>query len=154
MEDTEFYSKLKTALEAFDQRLSSIENTVNTLTGAIEQASDEYEDSENYSAFTEKYGKDIEPLTPKYKILFGDDYDLSRELYDSLKETDGYGTEGFDEEGTMKARLEDLKSRISGLREEVEEIAETVEEEKPEEKPSEGLSEESLMKELQEAMEY
>ena len=123
--DMEFRAMLKSTLEDFDKRLRMLEHSVNdVIIGSLESAATEYKDAEDYDNFKTAYGADIEGLVGPYKKMFGEDYDLERSLFDDLRATEGYGTEGFDEAGCMKARIEDLKARIDAIREEVKEVAE------------------------------
>ena len=91
-----------------------------------------------------------------YKALFGEDYDLERSLYDDLKETEGYGTEGFDEAGCMKSRIEDLKSRLDAVRAEEKEIKDEIkaeEDKEPAEVEENTISDDTLAEDLKKAME-
>lgn len=173
MEELDFKTELKSSLEALDKRLMELEHLVNdVIIGSLESAANEYADNEAYETFKGNYGESLKDLVEPYKKLFGEDYDLERSLYDDLKATEGYGTEGFDEAGCMKARIEDLKARIDAIKEDVKEVVEQVEEktdekpegevevevkedkpeeEKKEEEPEE-ISDEQLKKEFEDAM--
>ena len=170
MEELDFKTELKSSLEALDKRLMELEHLVNdVIIGSLESAANEYADNEAFETFKGNYGESLKDLVEPYKKLFGEDYDLERSLYDDLKATEGYGSEGFDEAGCMKARIEDLKARIDAIKEGVEEVAEKVEEkapdgevevevkedkpeeEKKEEEPEE-ISDEQLKKEFEDAM--
>lgn len=162
MENDEFKTKLKEALEAFDARISQLEHLVNdTIIGSLESAAQEYEYEDGKKKFDENYGESLKDLVEPYKKLFGEDYDLSKELYDDLRATEGYGTEGFDEASTMAARIDDLKARIEAIKspEVIEKVEEAVDEaeseaKEDEEKKDEGeISEEQLAEEFQEALE-
>lgn len=108
--------KLKEVLSVFDTRLSALEHTVNdVLIASLQQASDEYADEEAYGRFCDSYGKDIEPLSDPLKVLYGDDFDASRTLYDNLKKVDGYGTEGFDEATMIAEKIKELQEKIGQL---------------------------------------
>ena len=172
MEELDFKTQLKNSLEALDKRIMQLEHSVNdVIIGSLESAAAEYADNEAFDKFKGNYGEKLAPLVEPYKKLFGDDYNLERSLYDDLKATEGYGTEGFDEAGCMTARIEDLKARIDAIKEDVKEVAEKVEgeaeekapedgkvevevEEKPEgeDKEEEEISEEQLKKEFEDAM--
>ena len=161
MEELDFKTQLKSSLEDLDKRIMQLEHLVtDVLIGSLESAANEYADNEAFDKFKGNYGESLKDLVEPYKKLFGEDYDLERSLYDDLKATEGYGTEGFDEAGCMKARIEDLKARIDAIKEGVEEVAEKVEEKAPEakvevkeeeEKPEE-ISDEQLKKEFEDAM--
>lgn len=160
--DREFLEKLRSTLEDFDKRLRMLEHTTNdVIIGSLESAANEYADNEAYDKFKGAYGAEIEPMVGPYKALFGDDYDLERSLYDDLKGTEGYGSEGFDEAGVMKSRIEDLKARLDAVRAEEKEIKEEIKEEK-DKTPSEtvdntkdegDVSEDQLAEDLKKAME-
>lgn len=151
MNDLEFRNKLKETLEAFDTRLRMLEHSVNdVIIGSLESAATEYKDAEDFENFKGAYGEKLAGLVDPYKKLFGDDYDLERTLFDDLRGTEGYGTDGFDETGCMDARIADLQSRIDALREEKQEA----QEEKADEESDrvEEISDEQLAKELKDAM--
>lgn len=160
--DREFLEKLRSTLEDFDKRLRMLEHTCNdVIIGSLESAANEYADNEAYDKFKGAYGAEIEPMVGPYKALFGDDYDLERSLYDDLKGTEGYGSEGFDEAGVMKSRIEDLKARLDAVRAEEKEIKDEIKEEK-DKTPSEtvdntkdegDVSEDQLAEDLKKAME-
>ena len=163
--DKEFLEKLRGTLEDFDKRLRMLEHTTNdVIIGSLESAANEYADNEAYDKFKGAYGADIEPLVGGYKALFGEDYDLERNLYDDLKGTEGYGSEGFDEAGVMKARIDDLKARLDAVRAQEAEIKEEIKEAedkepakveentKPEDEEGEEVPEEQLAEELKKAM--
>lgn len=152
--DIEFRNKLKATLEDFDKRLRMLEHTCNdVIIGSLESAANEYADNEAFDKFKGAYGADIEPLVGGYKALFGEDYDLERNLYDDLKGTEGYGSEEFDEAGVMKARIEDLKARLDAVRAQEAEIKEKIKEAEENTKPEdEEIPEEQLADELKKAM--
>ena len=166
MEELDFKTQLKSSLEDLDKRIMQLEHLVNdVIIGSLESAASEYADNEAFDKFKGNYGESLKDLVEPYKKLFGEDYDLERSLYDDLKATEGYGTEGFDEAGCMTARIEDLKARIDAIKEDVKEAVEEVEEKAPkdkvevevEEKPEdenkeEEISDEQLKKEFEDAM--
>lgn len=162
MNDVEFRNKLKEALEAIDKRLCQMEHLVNdVIIGSLESAATEYKDAEDYDAFRGNYGERLDALDPSYKKLFGDDYDLSRSIYDDLKGMDGYGTDSFDEASVMEERLADLEARIAAIKEDIAEAKEEETSEKAndsEKEPEaeveveEEISDEQLAKELADAM--
>lgn len=108
--------KLKEVLAVFDRRLAALEHSVNdVLIGSLQKASDEYIDEENYGKFCDSYGPSIEPLAGSMKILYGEDFDTSRNLYDALKKAEGYGSEDFDEKGLVEAKIQELQNKIAEL---------------------------------------
>ena len=149
MNDIEFRTKLKEALETLDQRVRMLEHTLNDVViGSLESAANEYQDNEKYETFKSNYGSEIEPMISSYKVLFGDDYDLERELYNDLKSTEGYGSDGFDEAGVMSARISDLKDRLTKLQNKENEVKAEIQEAIEEENSGEV----DLKAELAEAM--
>ena len=157
MENIEFREALKSALEDLDKRIRMLEHSVNdVIIGSLESAATEYKDAEDYDNFKNAYGSEIEGLVDPYKKLFGEDYDLERSLFDDLRATEGYGSEGFDEAGCMKARIEDLKARLDAVRspEVVEKVEEVIDKEpaKEEKKEDELPDEAQLEKELKDAL--
>ena len=155
MED-EFKTKLKSALETFDSRLRQLEHLVNdVIIGSLESAATEYADNEAFENFKGNYGEKLAGLIDPYKKLFGEDYDLERNLYDDLKATEDYGSEGFDEAACMEARIADLQSRIDALKSDVAEKKEEPEDKKDDvevEVEEEEIPEEQLKKEFEDAM--
>ena len=173
MEELDFKTQLKKSLEDLDARIRQLEHLTNdVIIGSLESAAAEYADNEAFDKFKGNYGESLKDLVEPYKKLFGEDYDLERSLYDDLKATEGYGTEGFDEAGCMTARIEDLKARIDAIKEDVKEVVEEVEEKAPEdevkveveektedgdkdeesEKAEDEISDEQLKKEFEDAM--
>ena len=167
MEELDFKTQLKSSLEDLDKRIMQLEHLVNdVIIGSLESAANEYADNEAFDKFKGNYGESLKDLVEPYKKLFGEDYDLERSLYDDLKATEGYGTEGFDEAGCMTARIEDLKARIDAIKEDVKEVVEEVEEKAPEgkveveveenaedgDKEEEEISDEQLQEEFKKAM--
>lgn len=155
----EFRMKLKESLLLLDERLRMVEHLVNdVIIDSLESAANEYADNEAFETFKGNYGESLKDLIDPYKVIFGEDYDLERSLYDDLKGTEGYGTEGFDEKGCMDARIADLRSRIDGLKatkaeDEEKKDEDEVAESKPVDKEEEEeVSEEQLAKELEDAL--
>lgn len=153
--DIEFRENLKKALEDFDKRIRMLEHSVNdVIIGSLESAATEYKDAEDYDNFKNAYGVEIEGLVDPYKKLFGEDYDLERSLFDDLRATEGYGTDGFDEAGCMKARIDDLKARLEAVRspEVIEKVEEVIDKEPEEKKEDELPDDAQLEKELKDAL--
>lgn len=149
MED--FKLQLKAALEDLDKRIRMLEHLTNdVIIGSLESAANEYADNEAFEGFKNNYGEKLSSLVEPYKKLFGEDYDLERNLYDDLKATEGYGTDGFDEAACMEARIADLQSRIDALKEDVKEVKEEPEAEV--EAEAEEISDEQLEKEFKDAL--
>lgn len=130
MMDEEFKLKLKDTLVALETRLTALEHSVNdVIINGLQEAADSYADEENYNRFSSEYGESIGKYADSMKVLCGDDFDLCKELYNALKEAEGYGTDGFDEKGLMEGKLKDIADKLSKLKEPVEEAKEEVKEE-------------------------
>ena len=130
MMDEEFKLKLRDTLVTLETRLTALEHSVNdVIINGLQEAADSYADEEHYNRFSETYAPEIGRYADSMKVLCGADFDLCKELYNALKEADGYGSEGFDEEGLMKGKLQDIADKISKLKEPVEEAKEEVKEE-------------------------
>lgn len=122
MLEEEFKSRLKDTLVALETRLTALEHSVNdVIISGLQEAADSYADEENFSRFSDTYGSEIGKYADSMKVLCGPDFDLTKELYNALKEAEGYGSEGFDEEGLMKGKLQDIADKLSKLKEPVEE---------------------------------
>lgn len=130
MMDEEFKLKLKDTLVALETRLTALEHSVNdVIINGLQEAANSYADEENYNRFSSEYGESIGKYADSMKVLCGDDFDLCKELYNALKEAEGYGTDGFDEKGLMEGKLKDIADKLSKLKEPVEEAKEEVKEE-------------------------
>ena len=114
--DKEFATKLRASLEALDSRISTLEHLVNdTIIGGLKSAAEEYDDDVKYSEFCDKYKDKYESFIEPSVILYGEDYDLPSDMYDKMKETEGYGSEEFDEDGYVDGILLDIQSKIDAL---------------------------------------
>lgn len=115
--DKDFLMKLKASLETLDTRLAAVEHLVNdVIIGGLESAANEYADEEHFNAFTESYGPMIAEISEPMKVLCGDDFDCVKELYQNLKEAEGYGTDGFDEKAVIEAKINELKDKLAALK--------------------------------------
>lgn len=142
MVDEEFKLKLKDTLIALETRLTALEHSVNdVIINGLQEAANSYADEENYNRFSSEYGESIGKYADSMKVLCGEDFDLCKELYNALKEADGYGTDGFDEKGLMEGKLKDIADKLSKLKEPVEEAKEEAKEEVKEEVKKEDDSE-------------
>jgi len=151
--DKEMAIKLRAALEAMDARIAALEHLVNdTIIGGLKSAAEEYEDDEKFSNFCDNYSEVYSPLEPAAAILYGEDYSLPDDLYEKVKKSEGYGSEGFDEAGTVNKLLSEIQSKIDAL----EDLKDKVEDKKEkevgsdEEEEVEIPSEEDLAKEFDE----
>lgn len=149
MMDEEFKLKLKDTLVALETRLTALEHSVNdVIISGLQEAADSYADEENFSRFSDTYGSEIGKYADSMKVLCGNDFDLTKELYNALKEAEGYGSEGFDEEGLMKGKLQDIADKLSKLKEPVEEAKEEVKEEVKEDGDGESDDDEPSEEEI------
>lgn len=115
--DEEFKLKLKDTLVALETRLTALEHSVNdVIINGLQEAADSYADEENYNRFSSEYGESIGKYADSMKVLCGEDFDLCKELYNALKEAEGYGTDGFDEKGLMEGKLKDIEDKLSKLK--------------------------------------
>ena len=115
--DEEFKLKLKDTLVALETRLTALEHSVNdVIISGLQEAADSYADEENFSRFSDTYGSEIGKYADSMKVLCGEDFDLCKELYNALKEAEGYGTDGFDEKGLMEGKLKDIADKLSKLK--------------------------------------
>ena len=140
MMDEEFKLKLKDTLVALETRLTALEHSVNdVIINGLQEAANSYADEENYNQFSETYGPEIGKYAESMKVLCGEDFDLCKELYNALKEAEGYGTDGFDEKGLMEGKLKDIEDKLSKLKTPVEEAKEAKEDvgESEDDEPSE-----------------
>ena len=142
--DEEFKLKLKDTLVALETRLTALEHSVNdVIINGLQEAANSYADEENYNRFSSEYGESIGKYADSMKVLCGDDFDLCKELYNALKEAEGYGTDGFDEKALMEGKLKDIADKLSKLKEPVEEAKEEVKEEVKEDGDGESEDEPS-----------
>lgn len=111
----EFLVKLKETLQLLDSRISALEHIVNDviITG-LQNAADEYADDEAYSLFCDTYGEGYKDLIEPSKVMYGNDYDLSSDLYETIKATDK--PEGFDEKAEVERLIQILRDKVDSLR--------------------------------------
>ena len=140
--DEEFKLKLKDTLVALETRLTALEHSVNdVIINGLQEAANSYADEENYNRFSSEYGESIGKYADSMKVLCGEDFDLCKELYNALKEAEGYGTDGFDEKGLMEGKLKDIEDKLSKLK--TPEVKEEAKEEVKEDKVDDGEDEPS-----------
>ena len=113
--DEEFKLKLRESLEAMDKRISAVEHIVNdVIIGGLKDAADSYADDEAYSVFVDTYKPEYEGFSDAGKALYGDDYDISSDLYERVK---GFrDTEGFDEASKVRELLDEFKGMLDKIR--------------------------------------
>lgn len=136
---------VKSLFDQLSTRVEALERTVNdVIIGGWKKADAEYKDQEAYSKFCEKYGSSLEDLKPSFLTLYGEDYDLPKEMYKALKEADGYGSEDFDEETLVNDKINELREKFKMLKEpkevEVEIKEEPAEVEPAEVEPAEAIN--------------
>lgn len=108
---------LQEIINDIDKRLKALEHTVNeVIIDGLKRANDSYIDDERYKVFSDTYGEMIAPYADSMKILCGEDYDLCRDLYNYDKEQEGYGSDGYDENGVITRAIESVKSKIAALK--------------------------------------
>lgn len=116
MMDKEFLLKLKETLQLIDSRLSAVEHIVNdVIIGGLQKAADEYADDEAYSVFVDTYGNTFEDLIEPSRIIYGEDYDLSSDLYETMKGVDRT-VEGFDEAAEVQKLIQCLRDKVEALK--------------------------------------
>lgn len=116
MMDKEFLLKLKETLQLIDSRLSAVEHIVNdVIIGGLQKAADEYADDEAYSVFVDTYGNTFEDLVEPSRIIYGEDYDLSSDLYETMKGVDRTA-EGFDEAAEVQKLIQSLRDKVEALK--------------------------------------
>lgn len=57
-----------------------------------------YVDDQNFNAFKDKYGADLEPYDATFKVTENPDFDMVRQTYDTMKETRDENPDTFNEE--------------------------------------------------------
>lgn len=108
---------LQEIINDIDKRLKALEHTVNeVIIDGLKKANDSYIDDERYKVFSDTYGEMIAPYADSMKILCGEDYDLCRDLYNYDKDQEGYGSDGYDENGVITRAIESVKSKIAALK--------------------------------------
>lgn len=114
--DKDFLLKLKETLQLIDSRLSAVEHIVNdVIIGGLQKAADEYADDEAYSVFVDTYGPSYEDLVEPSKIIYGEDYDFSSDLYETMKGADR-SVEGFDEAAEVQKLIQVLRDKVDALK--------------------------------------
>lgn len=111
----EFLTKLKESLKLIDSRLSAVEHIVNdVIIGGLQSAADEYADDEAYSIFVDTYGNGFKDLVEPSKVLYGDEYDLSSDLYETIKGIEK--GDDFDEKAEVDKLVSVLRNKVEALR--------------------------------------
>lgn len=120
----QFLEELRQILITLDQRTSKLEHTLNDVIiqswkeaaeeeMAAEQAAREAEARKAaLDAFTSRYPQ-VSELAGPLKALYGDDYDIYGDLYDTMQSH--IGDEGFDEGSYVNGQLADVRSRLGSI---------------------------------------
>lgn len=120
----EFLTQLKEILLVIDGRISKLEHTLNDVIiqswkeaaeeeYAAEQAVREAEARKSaLDAFMSRY-PEVSELSGPLKALYGDDYDVYGDLYDSMQEH--INENGFDEGSYVRGQLDDVRGRLDNI---------------------------------------
>lgn len=148
--DKEWFEQLYSVLNDFSERLERLEHSVNDIIiQSLVEANEEFEYQDAVAGFTNRYAGLVGPIEGKLKTLYGDDFDVYKELYDSMDTS----VEGFDEESYVAEQIAIVNEKLNALIEAVAPEVET-EETKTATEPNvvEDVetvpTEEQLMKEL------
>ena len=128
----EFAEALTRAFEGIEARLKAIEEdnkalheTVdNKLIGGLQAAAEEFDNDCKYSDFYDKYKDKIDAFKPSMSVLYGEDFDLPSNIFDTIKDMEGYGAEDFDEAGKVDEILASIDEKIKALQDLKEEVKE------------------------------
>lgn len=120
----QFLEELRQILISLDQRTAKLEHTLNDVIiqswreaaeeelAAEQEARQAAERKAAIDAFTAKYPQ-VSELSGPLKALYGDDYDVYGDLYDSMQ---GHlGDEGFDEGSYVNGQIEDVRGRLGSI---------------------------------------
>lgn len=148
--DKEWFEQLYSVLNDFSERLERLEHSVNDIIiQSLVEANEEFEYQDAVAGFTNRYAELVGPIEGKLKTLYGDDFDVYKELYDSMDTS----AEGFNEESYVAEQIATINEKLNALIEAVAPEVET-EETETETVPNEVEdvetvpTEEQLMKEL------
>ena len=147
--DKEWFEQLYSVLNDFSERLERLEHSVNDIIiQSLVEANEEFEYQDAVAGFTNRYAELVGPIEGKLKTLYGDDFDVYKELYDSMDTS----VEGFDEESYVSEQIAIVNEKLNALIEAVAPEVETEETETVTEPNVEDVetvpTEEQLMKEL------
>lgn len=147
--DKEWFEQLYGVLNDFSERLERLEHSVNDIIiQSLVEANEEFEYQDAVAGFTDRYADQIGPIEGKLKTLYGDDFDVYKELYDSMDQS----AEGFDEAAYVAEQIAMVDAKLNALIEavapEATEVVEVVEDVPVEEEVATVPTEEQLMKEL------
>ena len=124
--DKEWFEQLYGVLNDFSERLERLEHSVNDIIiQSLVEANKEFEYQDAVAGFTNRYAKLVGPIEGKLKTLYGDDFDVYKELYDSMDTS----VEGFDEESYVAEQSAIVNEKLNAL---IEAVAPDVEQEETE----------------------
>ena len=148
--DKEWFEQLYGVLNDFSERLERLEHLVNDIIiQSLVEANEEFEYQDSVAGFKNRYAELVGPIEGKLKTLYGDDFDVYKELYDSMDTS----VEGFDEESYVAEQIAIVNEKLNAL---IEAVAPEVETEETETVTNPNAvedvetvpTEEQLMKEL------
>lgn len=147
--DKEWFEQLYSVLNDFSERLERLEHSVNDIIiQSLVEANEEFEYQDSVAGFKNRYAELVGPIEGKLKTLYGDDFDVYKELYDSMDTS----VEGFDEESYVAEQIAIVNEKLNALIEAIAPEVETKETEtvtEPDKVDVETVpTEEQLMKEL------
>lgn len=124
--DKEWFEQLYGVLNDFSERLERLEHSVNDIIiQSLVEANEEFEYQDAVGGFKNRYAELVGPIEGKLKTLYGDDFDVYKELYDSMDTS----VEGFDEESYVSEQIAIVNEKLNAL---IEAVAPKVETEETE----------------------
>lgn len=110
--DKEWFEQLYSVLNDFSERLERLEHSVNDIIiQSLVEANEEFEYQDAVDGFTNRYAELVGPIEGKLKTLYGDDFDVYKELYDSMDTS----VEGFDEEAYVAEQIAIVNEKLNAL---------------------------------------
>ena len=110
--DKEWFEQLYGVLNDFSERLERLEHSVNDIIiQSLVEANKEFEYQDAVAGFTNRYAELVGPIEGKLKTLYGDDFDVYKELYDSMDTP----VEGFDEESYVAEQIAIVNEKLNAL---------------------------------------
>ena len=110
--DKEWFEQLYGVLNDFSERLERLEHSVNDIIiQSLVEANKEFEYQDAVAGFTNRYAELVGPIEGKLKTLYGDDFDVYKELYDSRDTS----VEGIDEESYVAEQIAIVNEKLNAL---------------------------------------
>lgn len=110
--DKEWFEQLYGVLKDFSERLERLEHSVNDIIiQSLVEANEEFEYQDAIDGFTNRYAEIVGPIEGKLKTLYGDDFDVYKELYDSMDTS----VEGFNEESYVAEQIAIVNEKLNAL---------------------------------------